>query len=416
MPLPRAHFTQQLLAFAVVGLILRLLYIALTPPLYEVGDEAFYHQSANLLADGHGYVYPLFPDRPTALHPPLYPFLLGGLSVIGIDTPQGHRLLGVLTGTILIVLAGLLARRVAGERAGILTAAIAAVYPTLIRADASLLAETLYAPLVVGILLLAFRLRDRATPRNALLLGGLVGVAMLARPEALLLVPLLVLPIAWRAQPGRLALGGLAVAATAVVLVPWLARNWIAFDTAPPRISSNTEAVIAGANCPRTYAPGGDLGGWRIECFTLDYSLNEPERYAAVRGEAVEFAFDNVDRWPAVVTARLMRTWGLRGPEYDGFDGTSPFLRGAGHAMFFVLAAFAVYGIVLLRRRPAVLILLVPLAVTTTATALGWGAPRFRHSSEVPIIVLAAVGALAVADRLGVDERLRRLRLRPATR
>jgi hypothetical protein len=353
----------------------------------------------------------------TALHPPLYPFMLAGLSLLGIDTPQGHRLLGAAAGTVLVVLAGLLARRVGGERAGVVAAAVTAVYPTLIRADASLLTETVYAPILVGILLLAFRLRDRPTPRNALLLGALIGVGALGRVEALMLVPLLVVPLAWRIGPRRLAIGGLAVAATVAVLTPWLVRNWIVFDKTP-RIASNADAVIAGANCPRTYASGEDLGGWRIECVRPRMDLDEPTRYGVARREGIDYALDHVDRWPAVVSARLLRTWGLRGSKFgDGFDATSTFLRTVGHALFFPLAALAVYGVVLLRRRGTpFLILLAPVALATLATTLGWGLPRFRHPAEVPIVVLASVAVVALADRLQLDDRLRRLRAARAER
>ena len=43
-----------------------------------------------------------------------------------------------LVGTVTVVLVGLLARRVAGERAGLIAAAVAAVYPLLWLADGSL--------------------------------------------------------------------------------------------------------------------------------------------------------------------------------------------------------------------------------------------------------------------------------------
>jgi 4-amino-4-deoxy-L-arabinose transferase-like glycosyltransferase len=415
---PRERFLLQLAALAALGLILRLLYVAMTEPSASgLFDQAFYHATANLLADGKGYIDPfanLRGDvRPTALHPPLYPFSLSVLSLLGVESPQGHRLLGVGSGAALVFLAGLLGRRVAGERVGIVAAGLTAVYPTLIRADGTLLTETVYAPLVVAILLVAYRLRDRPTPRNALLLGALVGVAAHGRLEALLFVPLLVLPLAWRAGPRRLAVGGLAVAATVLVLTPWLVRNWTAFDE-PPRIAHNGDSVIAGANCEPTYDSGDNLGGWSALCWPRDErERNEARREGEARRKGMEFAFDHVDRWPEVVAARVLRTWSLRGSGVngDGFDIPSPTLKRMGHGMFLVLAAFGIAGIVLLRRqRIPLLVLLAPLAAVTVTSAVGWGLPRFRHAAEVPIVVLASVAVVALADRLR-DVRSGQLRL-----
>ena len=74
-------------------------------------------------------------------------------------------------GAATVALIGLLARRVAGDRAGLVAAAIAAVYPPLWMLDASLRSESLYAPLIALVLLLAYRLRDLTlsdpTPRDA---------------------------------------------------------------------------------------------------------------------------------------------------------------------------------------------------------------------------------------------------------
>ena len=402
MPLPRTAFGLQLAAFAAVGVVLRLLYIALTPADAGSGDVFFYHEVANLLADGKGYVNPLIPDVPTAQHPPLYTYALAALSVIGMDTPQAHRLLGVVTGTVVVVLAGLLGRRVAGERAGVAVAGLAALSPTLIRADTNLLSETVYGPLVVGALLLAYRLLDEPSRRTAAALGALIGLAALARQEALLLLPLLVLPLAWRARTDRVAIGAVACGVAILVITPWLVRNWTTFDTTP-RLSSNGDAVIAYANCDRTYATGEELGGWIVECWPPIEDLNDMTREGAQRARGMEYALDHVDRWPAVVTARVLRTWSLRstGSQGDGYIPGSLFVRDTGHLLFLVLAVFAIAGGVLLRRRGApLLILLAPVVLVTIASAVGWGAPRFRYAAEVPVLVLATVGLLALADRL----------------
>ena len=65
-------------------------------PIVEPGtlnDNLFYHGSANLLAEGRGFVNP-FLDRatPTAAHPPGFTVYLSIFSFLGIDSVGGHRL------------------------------------------------------------------------------------------------------------------------------------------------------------------------------------------------------------------------------------------------------------------------------------------------------------------------------------
>jgi ABC-type Fe3+-siderophore transport system permease subunit len=72
-----------------------------------------------------------------------------------------------------------------------------------------------------------------------------------------------------------------------------------------------------------------------------------------------------------------------------------------GAALLFVLVPLAVYGFMLLRRRGVpVWILTAPFITVTLTTLLAYGSARFRHSAELPLVVLAAV-ALDQLLRLG---------------
>ena len=103
--------------------------------------------------------------RPTAYWPPLYPgYLAGGQELFG-DSVRTSQLLGAATGRRHRPLTGLLGRAIAGPAVGLLAALLVALCPSLIAADGSLMAETLYVPLVVLALLLAQR-RARAPHRG----------------------------------------------------------------------------------------------------------------------------------------------------------------------------------------------------------------------------------------------------------
>ena len=102
------------------------------PSQCTVGDQIFYNAEANTLAAGHGFVEPLWPvthpgekPPPAADHPPLTVIVLGGVnwlvehqplsSIAGdrFDTNvREDRYAMALFGTILVLLVGLLGRRV----------------------------------------------------------------------------------------------------------------------------------------------------------------------------------------------------------------------------------------------------------------------------------------------------------------
>src|SRR4051812_2356552 len=255
-------FRARLAAIVALGVALRLVHVlAIAPSTAIFTDGYFFHWVGKALADGHGYVNPteLFfkgHSVATATHPPLYTFVIAAATKLGLTGDEAQRSLGCLFGAGTIALVGLLGRRAAGEAVGVVAAAIAACYPLLIAADGALMSETLYGLLIAAVLLAAYRLRDEPTAWRAIALGALIGLAALTRPEALLLLPLLLLA-RWR----WLAVAGVAAA---VVVMPWTVRNWIAFDR-PVLISTNDGVTLAGANCATTYH-GRDLGSFTTSC------------------------------------------------------------------------------------------------------------------------------------------------------
>src|SRR4051795_8294428 len=205
MPVPRGTFRPRLAAIVAGAVALRLLYVlVLARHVPMAGDSQFFNAEANLVADGKGFVEPFVEAAygisvPTAAHPPLYPTLLAGMSVLGLDSVLAHRALGAFLGGATIVLIALIGRRVGGERVGLVAAAMAALYPLLVAADGAPMSESLYGLLIAACLLLALRLRDRRTVWRAAALGAAIGLAALTRSEALLLLVLLALPLTWRA-------------------------------------------------------------------------------------------------------------------------------------------------------------------------------------------------------------------------
>jgi 4-amino-4-deoxy-L-arabinose transferase-like glycosyltransferase len=409
-PLGRS-FAVRLAAIAVAGIALRVLYLlTIGRHVTGIGDWFFYHWQANDLAAGRGFDEPYrlrfeHLALPSAGHPPLYPLVLSGVSALGGTSVMAHRALGLPLGAVTIVLVGLLGRRAGGERVGLVAAGLCAIYPLMIATDGALMSETLYGALVAALLLFAWALLERPGRRRAALAGGVLGLAALTRSEAVLLLPLLLWPVAWRGggeRRDRLLRAALATAGCLVVIAPWAIRNAAVFERFVP-ISNNDATVLAGANCATTYA-GIDIGAWDINCISQRRLDNEAAQAAVWRDEGLTYAREHAGRLPVVLAVRLLRVWDLYQPRRQvGFaEGRERRTTQAGVAAWYLLALAAIGGALVLRRRGRpLLVLLAPAVAVCVAALVGYGVPRLRHGFEIPLLVLAAAALVALWERRG---------------
>jgi hypothetical protein len=310
-----------------------------------------------------------------------------------------------------VVAAGLLGRRVGGDRVGLIAAAIAAVYPPLVVLDGSLRSESLYVPLVAFALVAAYRLRERPSTGRAIVLGVLVGLAALTRSEALLLLVLLVVPLAPLLPSGvRLRTTAIAVVAAATVLAPWVARNWIEFDR--PLLSTNAGSLAYGANCAAAYS-GELIGSWPcVPPLHAGKGRSEADVSAELRRRGLDYARAHERRLPAVTSVRLLRSWDLWDPgsatrlEATIGDRDLGVHRVGVAAHLVLITPLAIGGVLLLRRRREPLrLLLGPVAMVAIVSVLGYGTTRFRAPADVVLVVLAAVAVGALAERFRGPER-----------
>ena len=201
-----------------------------------LGDDVWYHWVANGLVDGRGFSDPFHSlgphglvfgsagkPLPTAFHPPLFPVLLAGFSEVGLRSYTAHQAVGWALGAGTVVVLGLIGRRLAGERAGLLAALAGALYIPMAINDALLRSESLYGLAIALVVLAAIHFRELPGARRSALLGAAIGVAALTRAEAIVLVVLLA-PLVLRAAPNRWRLLAASAAAAAVLVVPWSVR------------------------------------------------------------------------------------------------------------------------------------------------------------------------------------------------
>jgi hypothetical protein len=239
------------------------------------------------------------------------------------------------------------------------------------------------------------------------LLGLLLGAAALTRSEALLLVPVAAVLVAWR--PGRPSAGqvartlGLVGAGALVVTGAWAVRSSVALHSVVPT-STNAGTLLAGANCDPVYG-GEQKGLWRLDCVravdTSDVELDEAARYRRWTSAGWHYAADHAAEVPGVAAVRVLRTWGLWDAEdqigWETFEGLDRSFHRFSHRIHVVMLVLAVAGFVVLRRRPRDVILLVtPVVAAVLVSALSAGNTRFRAGADPVLIVAAAVAVDAV--------------------
>ncbi len=388
-------------------------------PIGELNDNVYYHETANQLADGEGFVNPWSFRQgivePTAAHPPGYTVYLAIWSLFGLDTVTYHRLAGGVMSALVVVPIGLVVRRLAGVSAALIGMALAAFYPPMWMNDGLILSESMFITIAGFTIWQAHRVYDDPSLGRILELTFLLSAGALTRNEPFLLFFLLLTPLVmlhprldWRQ---RIGLTTIAAAVAMVLLAPWVGRNLTTFDD-PTFLAVGPGYVLEIANCDRAYS-GDLLGYWHVECG--NHWPDDPDADESVIGTvkleaAEEYIRDHLDEVPEVMAARIGRVFGLFRPfqtaDLDVFNER----RVRSHvtvglwAHYLVMAA-AIAGIYVLRRRGETL--LPTLAVTLTAVwtaAIAMGITRYRVGADVAFVILAAVAAGAAIDRYRPSE------------
>lgn len=400
-------------------------------------DNNWYHTQSLLLAD-HGDLYDPFACldsvrepgmsndeavalcrdhgvlEPSAGHPPLYLVYLAAVAKLGFESALEQRIASCLLGALAVAFVGLVGRQVAGRRAGLLAALLAAVYPNLWINDGLILAESLYTVAVGAVLLLCYRLWRRPAWGTAALLGVAIGLAALTRSEGATFLVFVVAPLAvvlpgigWAKKAGLVVIAGVV---TVAVMAPWVVHNLGRF-TEPVYVASGTGRVMAYGNCDATYY-GDRIGYWDDSC-TLKVFPEGDESVVdeAHRELATEYMSAHKSRLPVVAAARIGRMWGVYAPIQGAnldilFERRGQVPVRTGLAMYYLLLVLAVVGLVDLHRRKVTIIPFVGIAAMVTFTAAAsFGVTRYRTPVDLILCILAAVAIDAWwRRRTGEDE------------
>jgi 4-amino-4-deoxy-L-arabinose transferase-like glycosyltransferase len=387
-----------LFALALVALLVRL------PPLVRFGgvelgiyDARDYDSiAASLVEDG---VFALRGDLGSQ-RPPLYPALVAVVyRFAGVHDWQAVRLLQIALNVAIVPVVYALGRRLYDGRTGFLAAVLAVFYPSLWGHDYLILTEVLFTLLLcAGTLCLV---EHAARPRATVMAGAglLLGLAALTRSSLFLYPPLLALAVfGWSREPRvrRIAAVAVFVAAFALAVGPWIARNTRLHGRISPidSYSANTAARYSPmAAVERAVVDAGD----RSEASPwVDWPA--PVRWARwIAHHALEFW--RIDREVAGAASRQ-----FLGP----MTRPALFVLAAIVAGYYVaLLLAAVFGLVL---RPPSDRLQLALVLSVVAGLWGVHAATIGHSRyHLPLMPLMAIFAARLVVARGQAVRRRRV-------
>ena len=419
-----------------VALLLRVawvLYAAREPTGFSAGDPLAYLYYGRELAAGHGY-RSFVTHEPTAFYPIGYPLFLALFAwpaqhgLLPDDVPRLAGLAQALLSTATVLFVWVTARRLFGERVGLVAAALTALWPGLILMTGSLNVETVFIALLTGaIAVLVGRPVgvDDYRASRLLLAGTLLGLSALVRPFSLPVLGAVLIGV-WCQHGVRTAVRTTAWLAVPVVLVlaPLVARNERELGTAS--LSTNTGDTLCldhrvGALGYFTFPP---------ECFQGFDNVSRADVEQVRNRENTRRALTFIREHPGEELRLIpIRAWHMIEHDHDGLvgvesGGANPFLPSAVRTIlqvtadwwYWITLALAIVAVPAFfrRSRPELADRVVVGITLLTLVAIPlelYGYTRFH----VPLLPFQAIAA-AVTIVAIVDWRARRSALPPAAR
>lgn len=376
-------------AVLAVGLVARLHYWYLTREYVPASDAESYRALAENVADGRGVAdyFPQLAEHPTAFRPPLFPGVLGALYAVVGDTIVAGRMLNLVLGLAAVALTVLVVRRLAADlRAALVAGLLVAVFPPIVANDVVLLTEPLSIVLLLGAVLALLDERP-------LVAGFLVGLLVLARTSAQLLIPVVVVWALWRLGWRRAVQLGLVAA---VVVAPWVVRNQV-------QLGEPTLATSNGFNLAAMYGePALRAGHFVDPVFSTEYDhvrllqFDEAAWDAELRSIGLESIREHPRAAAQVPVRNLLMLLELHHAQNDWaelMDGRNETMRDWAAPLVPLLAVAGTAGLWLRRRHPGVVLLAGLGAYFLLASMLVVAAPRLR--APVDVVWCIGVGLLA---------------------
>jgi 4-amino-4-deoxy-L-arabinose transferase-like glycosyltransferase len=388
-----------------------------TPPVFG-SDASEYDSYAWNLAQGHGFSG-ISPDvkkadgqlleHPTAYRAP-------GTSVLwaGLYRSFGHRY-GVVRisqcvlETLTIMLVYGIGRKCFSAVVALLAAAIYAVWPTALFYASQLGSEPLYTFLFCCFILISLQFADRASWPRSIAAGVLLGLAMLTRGNAIMMVALMVPWSVWQfRRTPQLIVRGLAISLVALVmLLPWTIRNYWTFHSFVLIETGGGDVLLGSynrviASDPLYYGywiyPTSGLPEYRAQ---ITAPNNEVIRDHVETALAIKWVRSHPEKLWYLVESRFRRSW------TPFLQLKSPMLYRVGVLMswgpiliLFALGFFPSAIYFLRTNNPSWIVHLGVFHFVLTALVF-WGSSRFRYPVEGLCIILASATLVWLCENVG---------------
>lgn len=367
-----------------------------SPPDFEANpDQVDYEVYAHRLSVGLGYTE--LSGQPTARRAPGTSLtLLPAYWLAGHSYAAGRLWLCVISAATCVAV-GWVARQCFGVTAGLIAAVWLAVYPGHFYFAMHFLSETPYVFwLALG---LGFSVRSvrGGGAWAGVVAGACWGMAVLTRPQVLLVVPLGFLAAALSKADVRQR-NWLKVAVQAgviaVVLSPWVVRNAVVLGK--PTVATIGGVTFWGGNNELVLNDPAMRGGW-VKHSRLSKELKalpggELARDAAAWRYGIEFVRGHAGQMPGLVAAKLYRFF------WPVAETSNVAVRWAFALGWLSMAPWLVVGLVSgwRRERNMTVVLLLPVLATLATVVIFYGTDRFRDSCVPALIPLASLGLVRV--------------------
>jgi len=349
---------------------------------------------ARSIATGHGFSSPTDLDTgPTAWMPPIYPYILAGIfKLFGVYSAASAWVIlafNSLAEALTCLTIYRIGERIFGVVVARASAWVWALFPYIIYWPVRVVYETSLSTFLLSLaVLLTLRLSDGTSRRRVWLDFGLLwGLIVLTNPALVSMLPFCLVFVLYQ-RPQQIAGGLLCVLTTALVVSPWLVRNYEVFgkfifvrDNLPMELSMANNEESEGF-WTRDQHPAND------PATMLKFQQLGEAAFMRERGQEVrQFIQQHPARFAGFTLKRAMYFW-ISPPQaaiYAGYD-----FMVSRHVNFFLEAAFAFVGLWLgIRNRKhglflfACLLIIYPLPYYIVSPY-----PRYKHLIEPEMTLL----------------------------
>jgi len=386
-------------AVVLAALLLRLAVVEVVPRRILFRDGVQYEEIGRMLHEQGTYGL-------QSKRPPGYPTLIAGVyAVLGTDLFR-LRVVEAMLGAASVALIGAVGASLFGPAAGLVAALLAAAHPVL-----ALLPATQYSEnTLVLVMVLAFAAAYAAWRRGGLwrwaLAGVLFGLALLTRPNVVLMLPGAALGFGLalaRGRRGWLAPLLVTALAAALVVAPWIVRNQRVYHRWFFVATGGGYMLYAG-NSP--LATGTADGGAPLDAAALAELARQPDAVSSDRllfGKALTYMREHPGRAARLYLLKIGSLFALYPTPMTRTALSRWWALAAQAAATLVLYAGALLALPRLRRTPELWPLLGSILTFAVVNSLFWTVMRYRMAFEPCLLWMAGLGWVALLERRRVN-------------